>query len=250
MGLRTMLIFPGLIVMLAFIIVEAAAIPANAGQAGNVNFFGSGQNNAQTPTTYTCTSTKTACFPNGIPTNAIINCQTAANIIVGGNAANTFPCDLQDNCNNVPNINGIYCAYILFVIPTTTYMNAGLSVFIGSNGQVQLVNGASAQFSYGVLSPAALLVMLTVAVGVAALAGIAVFGSGENSESVHILFVEGLLLGFWAVLSAAEGFVLNNPSSGFAQINSATGIAVGTGLYLVLTLLYVVGATGAVTRGV
>jgi hypothetical protein len=146
--------------------------------------------------------------------------------------------------------NGAYCVTAFFFINLRTAIDDGVSLYVAPSGQVtQATNIPTSQFAYGALSSQSLLIMVTVAVGVAALAGIAVFGSGENAESVHILFVAGLLLALWAVFSALEGFITGSPSSGFTQLNLATGLPLGTGLYLILTLLYVVGVTGTVSRG-
>lgn len=240
MGLRTLLLMPGLIVLIAFIVVENATIPTT-GQGVNINFNGQGQGQGPPPTTITCTSGKVACLPGGIPNNIIITC------------ANTFglPCDIQDNCNNIPTgASGLYCAYYLWVIPVGTDLDTGVTVFINNQGQAVQSLAAGASFAFGTFTPQALLIVITVAVGVAALAGITVFGSGESAETVHILFIGGIFLGLWAILSALEGFITGNPLSGFAQINAATGLPIGAGLYLMLTFLYIIGITGTVSRGV
>lgn len=248
MGLRTLLLFPGIIILIAFIITENATIPTGTGNGGSISFVGLNQGNGPPPTTYTCTSSKDQCFTTGVyPTNAIIKCDTSAQKDGFGNPA-PAPCNLVNNCYNVP--NGAYCNYVYWVFPINTALDNGAAIYISASGQSQQVStAATATFGYGTFTPAALLVLITVAVGVAALAGINVFGSGENAESVHILFIGGIFLGLWAILSALEGFVVNNPLSAFAQINVATGFPLGTGLYLMLTLLYVVGITGTISRG-
>jgi hypothetical protein len=130
-------------------------------------------------------------------------------------------------------------------------MPDGGSIYVAPNGQVQGQNQATASFSYGSLSPASLIIMVTVAVGVAALGALNFLSSGENAEGTHILFIGGMLLGIWAILSALEGFITGSPTSGFTAMNNAfPAFPLGSALYVILTFLYVIGITGTVSRGV
>src|SRR5438552_19033985 len=61
-------------------------------------------------------------------------------------------------------------------------------------------------FAFGSVTTTSFIQMIEVAVGVAVIAGITFLGSGESPEGVHILFMMSLLLGFWLILSLAEGF--------------------------------------------
>src|ERR1700676_1159609 len=96
------------------------------------------------------------------------------------------------------------------------------------------------------IGPAGFIGMLIVVASVLALLGLAVFGSGFNSESIKILVVFGMTVGLWLLLSGAEGFVNGNPLSFFSQLN-ALFLSLGTGLYVLLTLVYVIGVLGFYT---
>jgi len=90
-------------------------------------------------------------------------------------------------------------------------------------------------------------------VGLVALAGLTIFGSGTSTESVHIFFMGGLMLGIWIFISGLEGFLGGSKTSVFTQLNgpltSPGGAGFGTEFYILLTLMYLFGFMGMVKRG-
>jgi hypothetical protein len=116
-----------------------------------------------------------------------------------------------------------------------------------------LVTGAgtaSGVFSIGGLVSGNFALLLVGAVGLVAIAGISLLGSGENSESIHIIFVVGILLVVWTFLTAIEGFGGSNPNEIFNSLNSMPfTVPLGTLAYAILTLMFTMGAIGSVSRG-
>src|SRR6058998_3505817 len=76
------------------------------------------------------------------------------------------------------------------------FCNEGINCDLGSNVQ---------SFAFGSITTKSFIEMIEIAVGIAALAGITLFGSGESPEGIHILFMSSLILGLWLILSLAEG---------------------------------------------
>jgi hypothetical protein len=108
-------------------------------------------------------------------------------------------------------------------------------------------------FGFGSIGPSGFIAVIGILVGIVVLAGITVFSSGIGFEGVHILFLGGAMIGIWFFLSTLEGFVSNSPTSFFVQMNSSIvsmgGAPIGTGLYVLLTFMYLVGFVGMVKRG-
>src|SRR5712692_5931159 len=98
-------------------------------------------------------------------------------------------------------------------------------------------------FTFGSVTTTSFIDMLVISVGVAALAGLSIFGSGESPEAVHIIFMFSLIIGVWSILSLAEGFVNPNgpsPASVFSSLNKGIS-GLGTSVYLLLTIVYMIG---------
>lgn len=204
-------------------------------QGGNLQ--GSGQNvgfcNANTGCVNQGTATVITC---NIPGGGVLTaCKIFPNCITPTPAPAwcfPFPFSL------IPSDQGTFLSNGQTVILTATQVN---------NGNLQ---NSQAIFSFSQIGPTGWIVIILVGVGIAVLAGITVFGSGENQESVHILFIAGTLLGVWFILSTLEGFLTGNPNSFFAQLNNINaGQPLGTALYIVLTLLYTLGIIFTVAWG-
>ena len=134
-----------------------------------------------------------------------------------------------------------------YCLGTQWVINNGLSVIIPSALISTLIPLAqSAGFS--ALSSAGFIVMIGITTGIVVLGAIDFFGTGENSEGIHIAWMTTLLLGIWGILSVADGFLLNSPNSFFIQLNGFFP-DVGTTLYIFLTLLFTMGTIGSISRG-
>src|SRR5437867_3394164 len=103
-------------------------------------------------------------------------------------------------------------------------------------------------FAFGSITTKSFTDMITIAVGIAVIAGITFLGSGESPEGIHILFMMSLLLGLWLILSLAEGFVNSSSASVFSSLNGAVS-GLGTSVYLIVTIIYMVGGIAAISRG-
>ena len=124
-------------------------------------------------------------------------------------------------------------------------MDTGEVAIIGPTGTVSGAQKGTATFGFSAVGPAGYIVLIGAVVAVAVLAGLTILGSGLQGESIQILFQAGLLLGIWTILSAA---VAISPLNGFASIDGLLSGA-GTGLYVLLTLIFVGGIAAAVSRG-
>jgi hypothetical protein len=244
MALRAALILPLLVVLMASILVQSTGL--SGASSGVIQFQGQGQGKGAPLTVVTCTSPSVACFPSGVlPPSSSITCKSPISGLFFSS-----PCDLWDNCNNVP--QGAYCAYFLFIFPTSTDLDNGVTLTTNNAGAIQVDssnNQASASFGgFGAFNGAALIAAVGVVIGIAGLAGITVFGSGENAESVHIIFIGMMLLGLLAVLTGIEGYLTGASTSAFVQINAIVP-GLGDVFFIVLAFLYVIGITGTVSRG-
>src|SRR2546426_7994457 len=119
------------------------------------------------------------------------------------------------------------------------FCNQGINCDLGSNVQ---------SFAFGSITTNSFIQMIEIAVGVAAIAGITILGSGESPETVHIIFMSSLVLGLWLILSLAEGFVSSSPASVFSSLDRAIS-GLGTSIYLILTITYMIGGIAAISRG-
>ena len=127
------------------------------------------------------------------------------------------------------------------------YLPANSWVFIPTGQVASSLTTAGAFFSFSSSGASGFIGMIGVAVGVISLLGLTVFGSGEQGEGLHILFIGGMVMGIWLVITALEGFP-GSTELFFSSLNQAIAGA-GTFLYVVLTLSVVIGFTGMVSRG-
>lgn len=108
-------------------------------------------------------------------------------------------------------------------------------------------------FGFGNIGAGGFIAIIGIAIGITALAGVTIFGTGSSFEAVHILFIGGMLLAVWTVLSGIEGFVGGNATSLFTELNkpyiSVEGIPFGTSFYVLITFMYMVNFILLVKRG-
>lgn len=128
------------------------------------------------------------------------------------------------------------------------FLNAGDNVFIPITTIAGDLSSAGALFGFNVIGTNGFITMIGIAIGLVALASLTIFGSGMGSEGVHMLFIGGMLMGIWLILSGLEGFLGGNQGSMFAQLNLAIS-GVGTFLYVIFTLSYTLGFVGTISRG-
>jgi hypothetical protein len=127
------------------------------------------------------------------------------------------------------------------------FLPAGFSVFIPTQQIASSITTGGAFFGFVGGGASGYISMVGVAVGIISLAGLTVFGSGEQGEGLHILFQGGMVLGLWLIISGLEGFPGGNDAV-FASLNSAVAGA-GTFIWSMLTLSEVIGFLGLVSRG-
>ena len=171
--------------------------------------------------------------------------------ISGGGVLET--CLVADTCTPVLP-SPVYCAGGKQYLTLGTSVTVSTADAAAANGGTPVATTASltsqgANFLFA-MGPVGFVGLVTVAVGLAGLAGLQVFGSGLSSESIHILFVMGLVMGLWVILGAIDGFlqVPSSPTSFFNELNQLIP-NMGTELYFVLTLIYTLGGVGTVSRG-
>jgi hypothetical protein len=108
-------------------------------------------------------------------------------------------------------------------------------------------------FNFGSVGVDGLVAFIGVAVAVAVLASLTIFGSGFNSEGIHIMFIAGMLLGIWFFLAALEGFLTGSSTSFFSQINSFSTTwklpPLGTIIWIILTAIETIGVVSFISRG-
>jgi len=129
------------------------------------------------------------------------------------------------------------------------FLPAGSFVFIGTQQIAASISSSGAFFPFAVAGASGFITMIGLVVGIVSLAGITIMGSGENAEGIHILFMGGMVLGFWLILSGTEGFVGGNKSELFFNSMNGAIPGVGTFIFVILTLSVVIGFTGLVSRG-
>jgi len=129
------------------------------------------------------------------------------------------------------------------------FLPAGSFVFIGTQQITASLSSSGAFFPFAVAGVSGFITMIGLVVGIVCLAGITIMGSGENAEGIHILFMGGMVLGFWLLLSGTEGFVGGNAAELFFNSMNGAIPGVGTFIYVMLTLSVVLGFTGLVSRG-
>jgi len=192
----------------------------------------------------------TFCNSNGcgaaVGGSSVITCTTSS----------VVPCKIAPNCIT-PTPTPAWCfPWPFSLIPTNagTFLNPGATVVLTSSQIQQGLNSNAAIFGFGAISTSGWIIVILVAVGVAILASLQVFGSGLSPEAIHILFIAGTILGIWAFLTGFDGFLSGNPNSLFAQLNviSIQGAAIGLGttIYVMLTFLLTVGVISMIQRGV
>lgn len=177
--------------------------------------------------------TESSCFPGGaLPANGIITCQSPS----------TSSCNILQYCTGAH--DPLYC---------TGPFATGFTV-LAKGDTATLVNGkvsssaASSIFPFGAVGIGGLIPWLGVAIAAAAIIGLQVLGSGEQSESIHILLMGGIFVGIWLFFSGLEGFLIGSAGSFFVQLNSAFG-GLGSTLYVLLTFVYLMSFVKTVSRG-
>jgi hypothetical protein len=129
------------------------------------------------------------------------------------------------------------------------YLPANTNVFIPHAQIVSSLSTSGAFFGFSASGASGFITMVGIAVGIISLAGLSVFGSGEQGEGLHILFMGGMVLGFWTILTGVEGFAGGSVSETFFNSLNAAYPGGGTFLYVMLTLSTVIGFVGLVSRG-
>jgi hypothetical protein len=84
----------------------------------------------------------------------------------------------------------------------------------------------------------AFIVLISIFVGIAVLASIHILGSGISGSSVPIIFVGGVLVAVWTILSGLGGAVLLSIPAGIGYL-----------MYVVLGIMYTVGVVTALPAG-
>jgi hypothetical protein len=130
------------------------------------------------------------------------------------------------------------------------WLPAGTYVFIPSSTINSDLTTTSALFGLSATGPSGFISLIFGVVAIVAILGLTVFSTGENSESIHILFMAALLLGIWGILSGLEGYLggSTSPSEMFNSMNMMYP-GFGTFVYVGLTLAYTLGIIGTVSRG-
>ena len=225
MGFKaTGLLLGPLLIMLAIALFDMGASATALGGSGSVQFC----------QTQGCSS------PSGSNVNVVTyQCVTQGFV----------PCKILPNCIN-PTPTPAWCfPWPLSLSPgdAGTFLNPGASLIL-TTGQIQQGQQAgSALFGLSV-NGEDFTVVIIVGVGVAVLAGLTILGNGENQESIHILFMGGMLLGIWVILISLDGFLSGSPTSFFAQLN-AWDANTGSVLFGFLSILYTMGIIGTISRG-
>lgn len=192
------------------------------------------------------------CAPPGSVT--IITCNgsspsTLPPVFTGANGG----CKIANTCIT-PTPAPAWCAPfpLNFLFPGT-FLWSGDTVVLSATQVNQGVTTTAATFFFTSIGPTGWIVLILIGVAVAVVAGLQIFSSGLGPEAVHILWISGISLGIWVVLSAFDGFLTGNPNSLFGYLN---GIVIngfsgqlGTGLWVMCTLLWTLGILGLVSRG-
>lgn len=172
-------------------------------------------------------------------------------------------CQILPHCSAPPYPSPAYCVndlgtalaagcFFQFVASGS----AGCPVFLPSYASVVLTNTqlisslstSSALFAFSVSGTSGFIAIIGVAVGIISLLGLTIFSSGLQGESLHVLFIGGMVLGLWLLLSGIEGFAGGTSDMFFSAMNVAIAGA-GTFFYVIMTFSVVIGFTGLVSRG-
>jgi hypothetical protein len=214
----SLLVFP-LVVMAVFVLISPGGVLAGTSQvtnctAGSTNCLGTPTPSAQT---FYCPNSGVGPFPSG-------------------------DCQISTVCIN--NVSPAFCyPFPISLIDPGTWLHPGDFVTISAAAQV---GAGGAVFSFSSLGTSGFITMIGVAVSVAVIGGLTIFGSGLQSESIHILFMGALLTGVWLILAGLEG--VGSSGDIFAQLNAGI-IGAGSAFFGILTLCYALGIVGSVSRG-
>lgn len=194
-----------------------------------------------TPNTAVNFCTGSTCAPAGSTT--VVSCN---NLVT--------PCKILPGCSSPP--APAWCfPWPLSLIPSNagTWLDAGATVILTSTQFNAGVTATTAIFPFTSIGPTGWIVLILIGVGVAVLAGLNVLGSGLSPEAIHILWMGGVSLGIWFILSAFDGFLTGSANSLFAYLNSIVlsgqAAQMGTALWMICTLLWVLGTVSLVSRG-
>lgn len=189
-----------------------------------------------------------SCVPNG--TSTVITCNAVGNNQISLTAG---ACRILPSCVSPP--APAWCfPWPLSIAFSGTFLSVGDTVVLTST---QFNSGLSAAgvavFPFTSIGPLGWISVLIIGVGVAVLLGFTILGNGLSPEAVHILWISGLAVGIWVILSAFDGFLTGTPTSLFAYLNSivlsGTAVPIGTALWMICTLLWVLGTVSLVSRG-
>lgn len=170
-----------------------------------------------------------------------------------------YLCPTTSNGAVQPIPAGTYCK--LYPLSKSTYINqwwliAGDSVIVSQSSlsglQPQPISSAPSTGASLVLGginigAGGFLVLITSATIIAVLGGLSFFGTGENTEGIHIAWVTALILGTWGILAALDGVISGSPNSFFVQLDGLLS-GLGTGLFIFLTFVLTLGIVGTVSR--
>lgn len=164
------------------------------------------------------------------------------------------PCKILPSCNNPPAPAWCYpWPFSLLPFNAGTWLDAGATVVLSSNQFNAGLTSSAAIFPFATIGPIGWVIIIIVAIGIAVLAGINVLGSGLSPEAIHILWMGGVLMGIWFILSAFDGFLSGTPTSLFSYLNgivlSGQSVPFGTALWMICTLLWTLGVASMVSRG-
>lgn len=183
----------------------------------------------------------------GLPANSPVLVFHCGNVLIG-------TCKIANTCKVPPYPAPAFCVGIPGILQTTQLPpNTDLAVPLVNAGPAASNTPNGVFFNLGDIGPAGFIGVIGVIVGLVVLAGISALGIGTGFESVHILFIGGMMIGIWLFLSAIEGFLSGSKTSVFTELNTSMismgGAPIGTAFYVLLTFLYFVGFMGMVKRG-
>lgn len=243
MGLSFSLIgFPVFVLAISALLTGAGGLTGNASVSLGTTSFGSGTAFSTTPCTPDAfTANRYNCF-----TPAAFNSQ--APLVALFFPTTSFGC--SSPCNTaIQSQSGTGT-----VVLASCVKNADISFTCNSTQGFSTTQQTATPFALNfggiTLSTGFFVAFIGIALTAVALIGIQVLGTGIGTESVHILFVGGVALGIWLAFSSAEGFLVGSPTSFFSQLDAANrSLSIGTIFYVVLSLMYLIGTVGLVSRG-
>lgn len=176
---------------------------------------------------------------------------SSSSVTIYGCGGSTFPCKIADGCHVPPFPPPAYCAGSVIPIINlnleTTLIPANTTLTVPTVITTLPANGAAGFFfGFGQIGPSGFIALIGLIVGIVCIAGFAFIGTG--SESVHILFMGGLMMGIWIFLSGLEGFLGGSSTSFFVELNALSS-GIGTAFYVALTFMYLLGFMSMVKRG-